>query len=94
VVSFYKAEDFWELYMNRASESEQADLRYAHAHYANVANAKRDAEIERLRAENARLREALEFYADPFRIMDFIDGTYTIHDEWYAKARAALGEKE
>lgn len=41
---------------------------------------------------NATYREALEFYADGFKIMDHIDGTYTIHETWYAKARKALIE--
>jgi hypothetical protein len=45
-------------------------------------------------AERDRYRKALEFYADPFRIMDFIGGTYEIKDAWYAKAREALNGKD
>lgn len=40
--------------------------------------------------EVTRLRDALEFYADPFRIMDHINGTYEIKETWYQKARDTL----
>lgn len=33
---------------------------------------------------------ALEFYADPFKIMDHISGSYRIEDTHYIKARDAL----
>ena len=47
-------------------------------------------ERDQLRADLKTATEALEFYADGFRIMDHIDGTYTIHETWYEKARTAL----
>jgi hypothetical protein len=39
-----------------------------------------------------RYEGALEFYADPFEIMDHISGSYTIEETHYLKARDALAE--
>lgn len=46
--------------------------------------------ILELHAMLAEAKEVLEFYADGFKIMDHIEGTYTINETWYEKARSLL----
>jgi hypothetical protein len=53
------------------------------------------AEITRLRAESARLREALEFYGDISKYpAPFTGGMGALWEDCGQIARAALGEKE
>ena len=46
--------------------------------------------LTRLLDELEAAKEVLEWYADGFKIMDHIDGSYTIHETWHQKARALL----
>jgi hypothetical protein len=53
------------------------------------------AEITRLRAENARMKEALDFYADVSKYLSpFTGGMGALWKDCGAIARAARGEKE